>query len=99
VLQLRVSVQQPVRAAKRPVGVYVASRTSARGRVTRIGTVTAPRNARGTVRRVHATGRLRLARRAPGTPLRFLVACLGRPRADHCVVAARPLFITPRRAR
>jgi hypothetical protein len=98
-LPLAVRVLQPRHAAKRAVTVFLSSRSAAGGRLTRIGTVTAGANRGGGARNVKASGRLRLSRSAPKARLQFLIACIGRPRADRCVVAPRPLVVLPRSAR
>jgi hypothetical protein len=91
-LRLRVRVRQPAHPGARTVGIYLARRPSAGGRPIRVGTLTAP-PAAGVVR---ASGSVTLPRRAPASPLRFLLACVGRPSAGRCLVAPRPVFVIHR---
>jgi hypothetical protein len=93
-LRVAVGVQQPARGKALRVTVYLTARTAIGRTMTRLGSIRARGNAGGTVGRVAATALLRLPRDAPATRRRFLVACAGKPRADRCVVARRPLFVT-----
>jgi hypothetical protein len=93
---LTLRVHQPSHSGRRAVGIFLGTRSSAGGRLTRVGSLSAPGNGGGVARSVRVVGRLRLGRRATRNHVRFLVACLGRPRAGGCLVAARPLFVTPR---
>jgi hypothetical protein len=79
------------------VTVYLTARTAVGRTMTRVGSIRAPGNAGAALGRVRATATLRLPRHAPATRRRFLVACVGKPRADRCVVARRALFVTSRR--
>jgi hypothetical protein len=96
-LRVAVGVQQPARAKALRVTVYLTARTAVRRTMTRLGSIRARGNAGGALGRVAATALLRLPRHAPATRRRFLVACVGKPRLDRCVVARRPLFVTAKR--
>jgi hypothetical protein len=98
-LPLTLRVHQPAHAPKRTVSVFLASHSGASGRLTRIGAVSAGANRGGAARTVRAGGRLRLATRAPKARRQFIVACLGSPSADRCLVAPRPLVVLPRGAK
>jgi hypothetical protein len=93
---LTVRVNQPPRGGRRPIAIFLGARSSASDGLTRVGSLSAPANTGHVARAVRVTGRLRLGPRATRNHVRFLVACLGRPRPGNCVVAARPLYVTPR---
>jgi hypothetical protein len=98
-VRVSVRLQQPGKAKRAKVLVYLGSRSVGGRGLRLLGTLTAPRNRGADVLRVRASGRLRLPRSAPRTRRQFVLACLGKPRRAACVATRRPLFVTRARAR